>query len=598
MSIKLDQLKRGRLIIVCSLLFSCPADTAVRCEAFTGQDTTAHTKKKAPDDEKSASASASSRASDDTEQPKAAAPSEASASSEAIDRIRALEEAVRSQNARLDEMRRLIESQQQTIRMLAGGVGGSSAPAAESSRTNPSATELAAAKEVAPGKASAAVQPQPQPTIEDRLKKVEERVTKIGPLQLGGDFRLRLDAILRGATEPPDPALQHVQNVRMRYRLRLNLDTDINKLLSFHGQLSTGPFNNALTQDQDFTATVVRAPFLVSEAWVEFHSNKEKCRAKETAPADCVQLQGGRVQEVFADNSRFIFDDDVRFNGFNQRFVLPLNHSAEKAASIELRAGQYWFSNPNVAIVTAGSPLAVAGAEVGSTGRNAMLFHQGVLWNQKFNERWSQQLGTDFQFYKEPNQIQLASTANGVVFLVQPGLGVALSGPVTGTGNATTTPGGAIYTAESFHVGRFTYRLNNAGFHLGEHDYPIIFNLQGARNFGAEANERDAMLASLQVGGRPSKFRDMAFLYVFAIKGANSIISQLTDDDLGTNSGVNIRAHYFRWEFGLARNVTLQSLFFVQNQLRSSGQFPNFFVPLGAFTPRQYRFQEQMLFSF
>ncbi len=59
-----------------------------------------------------------------------------------------------------------------------------------------------------------------------------------------------------------------------------------------------------------------------------------------------------------------------------------------------------------------------------------------------------------------------------------------------------------------------------------------------------------------------------------------------------------MRTHHFRWELGLARKVTLQSLVFVQRELRSSGQFPNFFVPLNAFTPRQYRFQEQLVLSF
>ena len=90
----------------------------------------------------------------------------------------------------------------------------------------------------------------------------------------------------------------------------------------------------------------------------------------------------------------------------------------------------------------------------------------------------------------------------------------------------------------------------------------------------------------------------MSFLYVLSVKGANSIISQLTDDDLGTGTGVNLRTHFLRWELGLARNVTLQGLLFVQRELRDSGQFPDFFVPLGAFTPRQYRFQEQVVFKF
>ena len=418
------------------------------------------------------------------------------------------------------------------------------------------------------------------PPLEARIQKVEEQVLKLGPLRFSGDFRLRYDAIMRPATEPPAPSLQHIQNSRVRYRLRLNVDTDINPVLSFHGQLTTGPINNALTIDQDFTSTVARHPFFINEAWIDYHPNKS------------VQLQGGRVQEVFADNSRFLFDDDVRFNGFNEKFSFGRGNT-----NVELRAGQYWFSNPNIAVITAGSPLAVAGDEVGKIGRAAMMFHQGLVWNQKFNERWSQQLGADVQVFREPNQIQLASTATGVVFVVQPGLGLVLSGPMTGTGNATTTPGGAIYSAPDFHVARLTYRLNHSGFRLGEHAYPIAFNLQGSRNFGTDANERDAMLASLQIG-RPTKRGDMSFLYVFSIKGANSIISQLTDDDLGTTTGVNLRTHYFRWELALAKKVTLQSLLFVQRELRSSGQFPDFFVPIGSFTPRQYRFQEQLAFSF
>jgi hypothetical protein len=168
---------------------------------------------------------------------------------------------------------------------------------------------------------------------------------------------------------------------------------------------------------------------------------------------------------------------------------------------------------------------------------------------------------------------------------------------LTGTGTATTTPGGAIYTAPRFQIARLTYRLNHTGFKYGDHEYPITFNAQVARNIGTGLRERDALLAAGQIG-KATKRGDMSFLYLFAIKGANSMISQLTDDDLGTNSGVNIRASVLRFEYGLARKITFQSLLFIQRELRNSGQFPNFFVPLNAFTPRQYRFQEQILFTF
>ena len=109
--------------------------------------------------------------------------------------------------------------------------------------------------------------------------------------------------------------------------------------------------------------------------------------------------------------------------------------------------------------------------------------------------------------------------------------------------------------------------------------------------------ERNALLASLQIG-KVTQRGDMAFLYVFAIKGANALISQVTDDDLGTNSGVNIRTNHFRFDYGLSKKISLQSLLYIQNELRNSGDFPNFFVPLNAFTPRQYRLQEQIVFSF
>lgn len=497
------------------------------------------------------------------------------------ERFRVLEEELQRQSKMLAEMRTMIAEQQRLIETL-------------SARAASSDQKVGEQKEV-PAGASATVQssstPAAQdqtPTLEERVKKVENKMLAIGGLRFSGDFRLRFDGIFR-KSDPTPPAgftpLTHQQNARMRYRLRLNVDTDINPKVSFHGQLATGPLNNALTMDQDFGETTTRHPFFISEAWVDFHPNK------------AVQLQGGRVQEIFADNSRFLFDDDIRFNGFNEKYTLSLKHNGLKASSLEFRAGQYIFSNPNVAIVVAGSPLAQAGDIVGSTGRSSNLFHQGLILNQKYNDRWSSQLGGDVQLYRNPNQIQLASTANGVALIVQNGLGITLSGPITGTGNAITTQGGAIYTARNFQIARLTYRLNWTGFQAAGRTYPVTFNIQAARNVGVGINERDAMLASLQVGKVAGR-GDMAFIYVFSTKGANSLISQVTDDDLGTGSGVNIRTNHFRFDLGLAKRVTLQSLLYIQRELRNSGDFPNFFVPLNAFTPRQYRLQEQIVFSF
>src|SRR5687767_3292469 len=375
------------------------------------------------------------------------------------ERIRVLESELERQNAKLDQLQKTISEQQQAIQALL-----------EKLTVQP-------VKETASTKVVAA---EPQaPTVDQRLAKVEGDVKKIGPIRLSGDFRLRFDGIFRESTRPPDPPLDHVQNTRVRYRFRLNLDADIYENLKFHAQLATGPVNNPLSTNQDFASLGARPPFSLSEIWIEYRPTKE------------LQLHAGRVPNVFADNSRFLFDDDIRFNGFNERYTLSLKKNPLRIANLDFRAGQYILTNPVVAVVQPNSPLARAGAVVGSTGRAANLFHQGLLVNQTFNERWSSQAGGDIQIYRQPNQIQLASTQDGLVLLVQPGLGLALSAPLTGTGNATPTPGGAIYPGPGFQVVRVTYRLNYAGFKYGDHDYPVQFNLRSEeRRVGKECRSR------------------------------------------------------------------------------------------------------------
>lgn len=494
------------------------------------------------------------------------------------ERVRSLESELERQNSKLDQLQKTLEEQQLTIKALLEKL--SVAPSAVAAAPKEKEIDTrAAASSRTPN-----VEPEPQ-NVEQRLTKVEGQVLKIGPVRVSGDFRLRFDGIFRPATKPPDPPLEHVQNARARYRLRINFDTDIHPNLSFHGQLATGPLNNPLSTNQDFTSITARTPMSLSEAWIEYRPNKS------------LQLQAGRVLDIFADNSRFLFDDDLRFNGFNERYTAQFKPNGAYLTSLEFRAGQYILSTPNVAVIAPNSPLARAGEVVGTAGRSATMFHQGFLANQTFNKQWSSQFGGDIQLYRHPNQIQLASTNDGLALLVQPGIGVVLSGPLPGTGNATTTPGGVVYTAPGFQVARITYRLNYAGFTRGDHLYPVTFNLQLARNVATGLNERDAMLTALQIG-RITKRGDLSFMYVFTIKGANAMISQVTDDDLGTGTGVNVRTNHFRFEYGLSRKVTFQSLFFVQNSLRRSGQFPNFFVPLGDFAPTTYRVQQQLVFSF
>ena len=231
------------------------------------------------------------------------------------------------QNSKLDQLQKTLLEQQQTIQALLDKLSVQPVLAAT------------AAKEIETANSAAATAEPQAPSVEQRLTKLEGQTLKIGPVRLSGDFRIRYDGTFRSATESPDPPLEHVQNSRARYRFRLNLDTDIYPNLNFHAQLATGPLNNQLSTNQDFTSITTRAPFTLSEAWIEYR------------PTKALQLQAGRVLDIFADNSRFLFDDDLRFNGFNEKYIASFKPNGAYLSSLEFRAGQYILSTPNVAVI-------------------------------------------------------------------------------------------------------------------------------------------------------------------------------------------------------------------------------------------------------
>src|ERR1051326_4455750 len=197
-------------------------------------------------------------------------PADEPAETNVSERVRLLEAELDRQSTKLDQLQKTIEDQQAAIQALLAKLSVKS-NAADATPATASASPSASAEPA--NTAAAPAQPE-KPTIEQRVGKLENQALRIGPVRVSGDFRLRFDGTWRSATEPPDPPLQHVQNVRARYRFRLNLDTDIHPNLSFHGQLTSGPLNNPLTLDQDFTAITARAPIAINEAWVEYRPKK------------------------------------------------------------------------------------------------------------------------------------------------------------------------------------------------------------------------------------------------------------------------------------------------------------------------------------
>jgi hypothetical protein len=438
--------------------------------------------------------------------------------------------------------------------------------------------ELRAAIQPAVSPIQAQTPPQPPPSTEELAKRVETVSANLGGFRLSGDFRLRADVQARTGNAVAGP----LQNIRGRYRLRLNVDKEIDPKFRVHLQLSTGPYNNQITNDQDFAGMTVKHAFSIAEGYVDFRPNSR------------ISLRGGRMEEVFADNMRFLWDDDVRFNGFQQNATVPIASNVVK--TIEFRAAEYWLSNPNVPVLAATSPFVTAGYEPGKKVRSANLFHPGVVISGDLGDRWTHQTTADMQIYRNQNQILLSTTPAGFPIVINNSVGFALSGPIPTVGNATTTPGGAIYSAPRYQVARVAYRLSNRGVTIGKREMPFYLDFQALRNVGTD-QFRDAMMASFNFGA-VRQLGDMRFLYQYSIKDANSLIAQFTDDDLGTGSTTNIAVHALRFDLGLTRAFQWQNVFFIQNARRPSDPAQQFFVPLQRGANTTYRYLGQLAFTF
>jgi uncharacterized coiled-coil protein SlyX len=500
-----------------------------------------------------------------------------------------VKEAIAALQARLDRQEKQIEALQQTVATQQQVIDRihrqPGMPAVQLASTSPDASTAVVPSDAQPEPASAgelavveSIQQQQNTSIDELQRRLESVFSNLGGFKFSGDLRFRGDMQARSGNAIAGP----IQNIRSRYRVRLNVDKEIDPRFRFHLQLSTGPFNVQTTNDQEFGAMGVKQPFGIAEAYVDYH------------PSTKISLRGGRMEEVFSDNSRFLWDDDIRFNGFQQIASVPLGSKAFK--TLEFRSGEYFLSNPNVPILAATSPFVAAGYQPGQKVRDSNLFHPGMVLSGDLGMQWSQQAAVDMQFYRNPNQIALSSTAAGFPVVINNSLGFMLSGPISATGNATTTPGGAIYNAARWQVARVAYRITDRGIKVGSKEMPFYIDLQASRNVGTHWL-RDAMMATANFG-QIRQFGDVRFLYQYAIKDANSIISQFTDDDLGTGLTTNIAVHAIRFDLGLTRALQWQNLFFIQNERRANNPAASFFVPVQRGAAPTYRYLGQLAFTF
>jgi hypothetical protein len=492
------------------------------------------------------------------------------------------------------------EIQSATASQTAGNQQPDSGVVASLTPVIPVKPKASASNTTLPSSLAVIAQPSPgaAPVTQDQMEGYTKKVDTLGKtvdalnkglagFKISGDVRLRSDNIFRSTNSVAGPA----QNVRGRYRVRVNVDKAVTDKIDTHVQFGSGTFNNPLTLDTDMAGNLTRGAIFLTEAYGAYHPNKH------------FDIRGGKMTEVFADNEQFVLDDDVRFNGFQQ--VIKATDPKSKV-NFEFRAGQYIVTNPNVQVLptadqcASSSPPAncayvSAGFLPGHKVPATDMFDQGVFISAN-NERWGHQFSADVQLWRNPNSMQLASLAAGFPVLVNGYYGLALSGGITGTGNGTTTKGGGIYTADAFHVGRASYRIDYKGWKTSRQGFPVSITAQAARNFGADFYQ-NALEGAINVG-ETKKFGDVLFKYAYYYKEANSMISQITDDDVGTGTGVNNRVHAFRIDLGLNKYMVWQNRIYVLDALASNDPARSFFVPYQRGTATQYRYQSQLQFSF
>ncbi len=452
------------------------------------------------------------------------------------------------------------------------------------------ATASALASPVAPQAASD--QTQPYTTRLETLSRQVAGISRgIAGFRFSGDFRVRADGVFRSSNAVAGPE----QDARARYRVRLNFDKGIDPQLDAHFQLGSGTFENPLTDNTDFGGGIVKGPIFLSEAWVNYHPNSN------------LSFQAGKMPEVLSDFTRFMWSNNARFNGFQESVGTSPGGSPLGIIRISLRAGQYILTNPNIQVLptaaqcaSASPPAAClylqAGYKPGENVRSADLFDEGLFVDGRIKPGLSHYIFGNFLSYRNANQIALGSTSSGFTLLANNELGLDISGPLPGTGSATTLPGGGIFSASHFQIGHLSYRVTKEGMMFRGEEFPIFVDMQASRNFGTSFL-RNAWMVTLNAG-QIRKAGDVRFLYFYSVKDANSMVSEFTDSQLGTNSGVNVRTHSFRFDVGLAKFLQWQNILYIQNEISPNDPARHFYVPIPQGAATQFRVQSSLFANF
>jgi uncharacterized coiled-coil protein SlyX len=223
------------------------------------------------------------------------------------EKLSALEQMLEQQNERLNQLQQTITEQQETIRLLVSRTAGQS--------VSPSASAVRAMSEPSPAQA----------TVDDRLKKVETRVSELGAIKFSGDIRLRSESIfgqsnsLANGDNPAVLGNELSPRHRMRLRARLQMRGAINDEFDWGLRLASGSFADNISTNQTLTDFFNRKPFALDQAFVTY-------KPKRVAG---LRLQGGRFEPPWT-STEMTIDSDLMVEGFNESYTRAFKKSTLK----------------------------------------------------------------------------------------------------------------------------------------------------------------------------------------------------------------------------------------------------------------------------
>ncbi|HEV7681740.1 MAG TPA: putative porin [Pyrinomonadaceae bacterium] len=230
------------------------------------------------------------------------------------EKLDALTQIVEQQNERLNKLQQTISDQQETIRLLLGRANG-----------QPVTT---VAVNAAPVGSAPEVSTSPQtPSVEDRLKKVEGRVSEIGAIKFSGDIRLRAESIfgqqniLANGDNPAVLGNELSPRNRIRLRARLQMRGSVSDEFEWGLRFATGSFADNISTNQTLTDFFNRKPFALDQAFITY-------KPKRVAG---LRLQGGRFEPPWTFTEMTI-DNDLMVDGFNESYT----HTSKKSTLREL----------------------------------------------------------------------------------------------------------------------------------------------------------------------------------------------------------------------------------------------------------------------